>query len=155
MHLWQGHKIVALIFMLGALGLNSISRGEEIQDQRLGYTLRLPQGFVEDSRLLQGAHPDVVRTFSRGTLGDTPNFFAILVKRLRGTIGREPLKVSDFPPGFNGSWFKTTWQGFEVDGFEVPESRNGNSFVTFNVQIPLMREAIQISVFGPAARQGE
>ena len=47
------------------------------------------------------------------------------------------------------------WQGYDVDAFEFPEEVAGAAFLNYNVQIPLKREAIQLTIFGPAARKAE
>jgi hypothetical protein len=148
---FPSYLFFALVILCASPALSNVS----VQDTKLGYTFELPDGFVEDSRLLQGAHPDVVRAFSRGSFGDTKNFLVILVSRMHGTIGQEPINPSDMPAGFNGQCFKTPWQGFEIDVFEVVQSANGNEFVTYNSQIPLRREAIQIGLLGPAIRKAE
>jgi len=51
--------------------------------------------------------------------------------------------------------FLTTWQGFDIEGFEVLESVNGINIVTYNVQIPFKRQAIQVKLVGPADRKGK
>jgi hypothetical protein len=59
------------------------------------------------------------------------------------------------PPDFKGRLFTMPWQGFEVDGFEVPGLVGQTQTVTYNVQIPLKRAAIQIKPFGAADREAE
>jgi hypothetical protein len=47
------------------------------------------------------------------------------------------------------------WRGFDIPVFRVPEEIPGHQFVTFNAQVPLKPEAIQISIGGEAAREEE
>jgi hypothetical protein len=50
--------------------------------------------------------------------------------------------------------FTTNWQGFDVDGFEVPERLGEIETITYNVQIPLKkRAAIQLKLFGAVDRK--
>src|SRR5690606_13730000 len=46
--------------------------------------------------------------------------------------------------------FVTHWQGFEVDAVELSEKFLGVDVITYNVQIPLKRAAIQVKLCGPA-----
>ena len=57
------------------------------------------------------------------------------------------------PRDSNVKLFVTSWQGFEVDGFEVPENVDGIDTITYNVQIPLKNETIQVRLFGSADRE--
>lgn len=59
------------------------------------------------------------------------------------------------PSSFGGEIFTTSWQSFDVQGFEVPETVNGIDAITFNVQIPLKPKAVQIKLFGPITRKEE
>ncbi len=79
----------------------------------------------------------------------------LFIEKLGGTIGRERLKQEQLPPGFQGRLFTTKWQQFEVDGFEIPEQIGDVQAITYNVQIPLKRAAIQVKLFGPADREAE
>lgn len=77
----------------------------------------------------------------------------LFIETMRGVIGTERLKQQDMPPGFKGKIFVTTWQGFQVDGIEIPETVNGANLILYNVQIPLKAKAIQIRLLGPAERE--
>ncbi len=128
------------------------SRADTVADPKLGFTLKLPTDFVPRPDLV-GATPDIVHAFQYGEATEGEIAVLLLIEKLGGVIGRERLSSQDMPPGFNGDLFVTTWQGFEIDGFEVPESVNGVDAITYNVQIPLKREAIQVKLFGPVKRE--
>jgi hypothetical protein len=102
---------------------------------------------------LVGATPDVVHAFQYGEATEGEIAVLLLIEKLGGVIGRQRLREQDMPPGYHGDLFVTTWKGFEVDGFEVPESVSGVDVITYNVQFPLKREAIQVRLFGPANRE--
>lgn len=128
------------------------SRADTVTDPKLGFTLKLSADFVPRPDLI-GATPDIVHAFQYGEATEGEIAVLLLIQKLGGVIGRERLSKQDMPPGLNGDLFVTTWQGFEIDVFEVPESVNGVDAVTYNVQIPLKREAIQVKLFGPVERE--
>jgi hypothetical protein len=128
--------------------------GERVVDSARGFTLSLPDGFVPIPKPA-GASPDIAQTFVLGDQTDNELDIILFVEEMNGTLGRERLQLKDLPTGFEGRLFRAQWQGFEVDAFEVPENLGDIKMLTFNVQIPLKREAIQIRLFGPAAREAE
>lgn len=130
----------------------SQSRADTVTDPKLGFTLKLSSEFIPRPDLV-GATPDIVHAFQYGDATEDGIAVLLLIEKLGGVIGRERLKKQDLPPGFKGDLFVATWQGYEIDGFEVPEADNGINAITYNVQIPLKGEAIQIKLFGPADRE--
>lgn len=130
----------------------SQSHADTVSDPKLGFTLKLSSEFTRRPDLV-GATPDIVHAFEFGEAAEGEIAVLLLIAKLGGVIGRERLKKQDMPPGFKGELFVTTWQGFEIDGFEVPETANGIDAITYNVQIPLKSEAIQVKLFGPADRE--
>ena len=127
----------------------SESRADTVTDPTLGFTLKLSSDFMPRPDLV-GATPDIVHAFQYGETTDDGIAVLLLIEKLGGVIGGERLKKQDMPPRFTGKLFVTTWQGFEIDGVEVPETANGIDAITYNVQIPLKSEAIQVKLFGPA-----
>jgi hypothetical protein len=127
-------------------------RADTITDSNLGFTLNLPPGFVARPDLV-GAKPDIVHAFQFGEIKDGDVPVLLLIEKMGGVINRERLTKQNMPSGFNGELFGSTWQGFDVDGIKVAERVNGIDTVTYNVQIPLKREAIQVGLFGRADHQ--
>lgn len=127
--------------------------GETIVDNTLGFTLTLPDDFEPNDDLAAVA-PNAIHAFVLGDPSDDQVDVMLFIENLRGVIGRERL-AEKLPPGFQGRLFVTHWRGFEVEAFEIPEQVDGVEFVTYNVQIPLKRSAIQVRLFGPTARQPE
>lgn len=146
----------AVALLSGALFITPLrsTAAETIVDNERGFTLRLPDGFQPYPDLV-GATPNIIHAFVSGDPSDSELDIILFVEKMAGVIGRERLKPGDLPPGFHGRLFTAVWQGFEVDGFEVPEQLGEISTITYNVQIPLQRAAIQVKLFGPTARESE
>lgn len=131
----------------------SVDAGETVRDEARGFTLSLPDGFRPNAALSQV--PKVTHGFVYGDPDDTEPDIMLVIEEMRGTIGRERIKASDLPPGFDGRHFVTRWQGFDVDAFEVREAAGDVRYLTFNVQVPLRKAAIQVKLFGPEDREPE
>lgn len=141
-------------FFLLLLLLPSSALGETIVDDANGFTLKLPEGFVANAELKKAA-PNIIHAFVLGDSSDDELDIMLIIERLRGTLGRERLSDKDFPPGFKGRRFSAKWQGMDVDAFSVPEELGDLKTVTYNVQIPLKKAAIQIKLFGAVDRDKE
>jgi len=133
--------------------LTSLARNpgaERLQDAELGFALELPPGY----RAMPAASlPKVYRYgYLKPGVGE-PNS-VLMVKGLGGTLlPGEHLTVAQLPAGKNLTVVPFSWRGLAVDGIRVPEKADSGEYVTFNVQIPLKRQAIQISFGGPAASE--
>lgn len=149
--------ILLTTFAVGVLGsvlVQSRALAETVKDKQLGFTLELSDEFTPRPDLV-GATPDIVHVFQYGEFNEGEVPILLFIEKIGGTIGKERLKVEDFPEGFKGNLFVTKWQGFDVDGIEVPAEANGLDTITYNVQIPLKREAIQVKLLTPAGRAEE
>jgi hypothetical protein len=145
-------SVLVLAAVHSALNLfhpTQVSAGEIVKDEGRGFTLTLPDGFKASPEVLRNT-PGMAYVFVYGDPAEGQPIIVLFVEELRYTIGRERLTVKDMPPDFQGRIFRAHWQGFEVDGFEVPEQLGDIKTITYNVQIPLKRAAIQIKLFGPA-----
>jgi len=145
-------KSVALGVTL-ALAAVPLFAGETVSNQPLGFRLSVPDGFVQDPTKAQG---DIVFAFMRPAApGDKANS-GIMVSRMRGVIGREkidPKLMATKAPKVTVVTEK--WKDFEIEVTRVPEEFGALKVVTFNAQVPLKPEAIQISVVGETARENE
>jgi hypothetical protein len=128
--------------------------GETVVDNANGFTLKLPDGF-KSNRILAAMAPGMIHAFVLGDPADEETRILLFIEKMGGVLGRERLKPESMPPGFQGRLFTTKWQGFVVDAFEVPERSGELRTITYNVQIPLKRAAIQIKLGGPASREAE
>ncbi len=147
------HKQTAVHLAIAIFLVTRTSAAFDVHDNRNGFIINVPDGFKRVQ--LEGLPPDILHVFADGDVNDEQPDIMLFIERMGGVIGREPLNPDQMPPGFTGSLFKAKWKSFEVDGFEVPESSGGKDFITFNVQIPIKPNAIQLKVFGPAEKSQE
>jgi hypothetical protein len=142
-----GPAPVILIFALAAAG-----RAEQISDANLRFSMTIPEGF---ERMAQRPpdKPNWLYSFVKKESDGV--WFAIVVERMRGTIGRERLDPRDAPAGSHARLHTVRWQGFDIDAIEFPEETGGLSLVNIKAQVPVKPEAIQISVVGPRDRRDE
>lgn len=152
--IYRSINSLAALFILAMTLFANVSKAETVSDSVLGFTLNLPIGFTPRVDLI-GVTPDVFHAFEFGEAKDGEVAVVLLIETMRGTIGRERLGPQDMPPGFAGKMFTINWREFEIDGFEVPEEINGTKTITYNVQVPLKRSAVQIKLFGPVDRESE
>lgn len=144
--------LTAIILVLCVIKI--LAADETVQNSDYGFTLTVPEGFRPNAEIAAAA-PRILHAFVRGDPNDDQLDVMLIIEKMRRTIGREPLKPEDLPPGFQGRLFTTKWQGFDVEAFEVPEQLGEINTVTYNVQIPLKPVAIQVKLFGPADRKVE
>lgn len=136
------------------IGIQSSATAEELVDRQLDFTLQLPQRVVPRPDLV-GQTPDIVHAFELTPVDEDQYPIVLLIERMRGTLPNSRLKVTNRLLNTKLKLFTTTWQGFTLDATEVPENIEGVQTVTFNVQIPLKREAIQVRLFGLAEQSNE
>lgn len=136
------------------LQLISLVHAETIVDPKLGFTLELSPEFSEAPELVE-ANPAVVHAFRYGETPEDEIPVFLMIQKLNGYIRQERITEEHLPEGFAGKMIDAQWQGFEVDAFEVPEVMNGVDVLTYNVQIPLKTNGIQVMLFGPADRADE
>lgn len=127
-------------------------RADTVTDVVLGFSLTLPDEFVPRPDLVD-ATPAIAHAFQFGAPADNEPATLLLIEKLGGVLDRKRLDKQDMPLGFKGEVFVIDWQEIEIDGFEVPDTANGVDTITYNVQIPLKGEAIQVVMYGPASRQ--
>jgi hypothetical protein len=139
--------------MILAVAAVPLFAGETVSNQPLGFRLSVPDGFVQDPTKARG---DILFAFMRPAApGDKANS-GIMVSRMRGVMGREkidPKLIATKAPKITVVTEK--WKDFEIEVTRVPEEFGPVKVVTFNAQVPLKPEAIQISVVGETARENE
>jgi hypothetical protein len=136
-----------------ALAATPLTAGETVSDQQLGFRLTVPDGFVSAPDRVQGK---VIYAFQHPPAGNQKVGTFIAVSRLGGVLGREkldPREASARGPGFALSSEK--WKDFDIEVFRVPEQIGDLKLLTFNAQVPLKPEAIQIAVIGEAGQEEE
>jgi hypothetical protein len=146
--------IGVLVCAIIALAASPVCAGEKVVDPDLGFTLTLPDGF-KVHRDRTGAPERIAHAFILGDPNDEAVDILLLVQTMRGTIGPERIRRENLAPGFQGRVFTEVWKGHVVDVVTVPETIGDHQTVTFNVQVPLKKAAIQLMLFGPAERDAE
>lgn len=122
-----------------------------VADAELGFSFDLPEGF---EALAPAAKPPKYRhAFARAVSGEPSR--VILVEALGGTLPKKRLSPQDIAARKSISLLSFNWRGLEVDGVRVPEKLQDTDYLTFNVQIPLRPQAIQIGFGGPAESESQ
>jgi len=148
----QSFKFVSTGIVL-ALAAAHLNAGEVVSHPQLGLRLSVPDGFVQDPDRVQG---QVVYAFQRPPAGEQKLGTFIVVSRLGGVLGREkldPREVASKSP--NVSLTNEKWKGFDLEVFRVPEQAGELRLLTFNAQVPLKPEAVQVAVIGEAGGEAE
>jgi hypothetical protein len=143
---------VVLVCILAAAEFAPGVAGEVVADGEFGFRLTIPDGFVKVPDKVQG---DVLYAFMRPPAGDAKMGTVILVSRLRGVLGREKIAKQMAAKNPQIAVLEERWQEFDIEVFRVPEQVGDLKVVTFNAQVPLKPEAVQIGVFGEATRDNE
>ncbi len=133
------------------LASSSVQAGEPIADRERGFTWSVPDGFRPAPQVIQ-QNPKIIHAFSYSDPGSERPVMVLYMTKLGGVLGRERLSMAKMSPGFKGTVLSMRWRDFEVDAVEVPEA---GGTITFNAQVPLKREAVQVSMVGPSGRRAE
>jgi hypothetical protein len=148
----QRLKCILLCVLLTLTAVPLVA-GETVSDQQRGFRVTVPDGFVPDAEKVQGA---VIHAFQRPPAADQKFGTLILISRLDGVLDRkkiDPKMLAEKGPQVTIVTEK--WKEFDIECFRVPEQAGGLQLVTFNAQVPLKPEAIQIAVGGEAAKENE
>lgn len=122
-----------------------------LRDAELRFSLDVPPGFEPQSG--QRPDPKMKHVFLRPDSEGVPR--VLIVSGLGGTLPRKRMQAQDLPKGSMATLLSFNWRGVEVDAFRVPEQMGETVFLTFNVQLPLRPQAIQLGVGGPAEAEDE
>src|SRR6266550_2546982 len=76
----------------------------------------------------------------------------LLVARMHGVLPREAMRQEDVPANTQVVSFK--WKGFDVSGLKTLTTQAGQPVFVLVAQVPLRKEAVQLSVAGPADQAG-
>jgi hypothetical protein len=142
-----------LLGMALILAAAPLVAGETVSNQKLGLHLSVPDGFVEVPDKVQGV---VLFAFRRPALDGEKVGTFVLISRLGGVLSRDKIDpkviVARAP---HVTIVPEKWKDLEIEVSRVPERMGRLDVLTFNAQVPLEPEAIQISVLGEAAREDE
>ncbi len=129
-----------------------VCAADTFRDPQLGFTFEVPGGFEPEHQPVFDL-PGILCTFSRPATGEGQIKTFLFIKRLKGVIGPERMSPELAPPHVKLT--TTRWQGYVLDVFEVSETVDGVAILTCNVQVPLKKAAVQLSVVGPAEQGPE
>src|SRR6184192_4226363 len=118
----------------------------QVRDAELGYSLILPEGFTDFPAAR--SQKDIVESWSEATPVSAGGPLVLLVARMHGTLSREAMRQEDVPTNTQVVSFK--WKGFDVGGLKTLTTQAGQPVFVLVAQVPLRKEAVQLSVAGPA-----
>jgi hypothetical protein len=124
-----------------------------LKDDKLGLALDIPEGFAEFPAGKQIQRADHV--FVKGDTTDRELDLLFSVSALPAALSKARLQPGAVSGKTNVTVRTFNWRGLEVDGLVVSENLLGTPFTTFNIQLPTLPRAVQISLAGPTARQAE
>ena len=118
----------------------------QVRNAELGYSLTLPDGFTDFPEAR--SQKDGVDAWTEATPVSANGAMVLLVARMHGSLPREAMRQEEVPPNTQVVSFK--WKGFDVSGLKTLTSQEGKPVFVLLAQVPLRREAVQLSVAGPA-----
>jgi len=121
----------------------------QVRNAELGYTLALPEGFTDFPEAR--AQKDVVDAWSETAPASANGALVLLVARMHGVLPREAMRQEDVPANTQLVSFK--WKGFDVGGLKTLTTQAGQPVFVLVAQVPLRKEAVQLSVAGPADQE--
>ena len=139
--------VYSFVFLLFC---SMVHANETVNDEKLGFSMELPDGFKKYQSF---ANSDKTILYA-WILGNPSDEYADIIVFVRGLNGpplrQEYYSLNQLPKDFKGKLLRVKWNKFKLNGFEIPENINGVSYITYNIQIPLKKEPVQISIFGTA-----
>src|SRR5216117_2944344 len=118
----------------------------QVRNAELGYSLILPEGFTDFPAAR--SQKDIVESWSEATAVSAGGPLVLLVARMHGTLSREAMRQEDVPANTQVVSFK--WKRFDVSGLKTLTTQAGQPVFVLVAQVPLRKEAVQLSVAGPA-----
>jgi hypothetical protein len=128
---------------------------KQIRERRMQprFTVAVPSAFAEFPAGMQ--QPNILHSFIKGDPTDQIPDIVCLVENLGGTI-RKNDDLSGFAAARpNVTILKEEWKGHRIDVFRVQEDLQGTQVVTFNAQVPVLPQAVQVKMIGLMDRENE
>ena len=135
---------VMLFLLVAATAVES-----QVRNAELGYSLTLPEGFTDFPAAR--SQKDIVDSWSETAPASANGALVLLVARMHGVLPREAMRQEDVPANTQVVSFK--WKGFDVGGLKTLTTQAGQPVFVLVAQVPLRKEAVQLSVAGPADQQ--
>jgi hypothetical protein len=121
----------------------------QVKNAEFGYSLTLPEGFTDFPEAR--SQKDVVDAWTEATPASANGAMVLFVARMHGTLPHEAMRQEDVPANTQVVSFK--WKGFDVSGLKTLTSQGGKRVFVLVAQVPLRKEAVQLSVGGPADQE--
>ena len=134
-----------LLFLLMA----ATAARSQVRNAELGYSLTLPEGFTDFPAAR--SQKDVVDAWTETAPASANGALVLLVARMHGVLPREALRQEDVPANTQVVSFK--WKGFDVSGLKTLTTQAGQPVFVLVAQVPLRKEAVQLSVAGPVDQE--
>jgi hypothetical protein len=144
--------VLAFCVLTLQLSAANVVFGEKITDKALGFTLHIPSDFVARPELA-ASQPDMVYAFVSQQKDEDDFPEVCMIEKLGGTLPPGGFDGKKMAARLNAEHFATTWQGHQVDAFIMRQPVNGIDTVTYMIQIPLRRQAIQLHLLGLASEK--
>jgi hypothetical protein len=130
-----------------------VSQATELVDHQFGFMVTIPDAFQD---FPPGKNrPDVLYSFIRPSANGKKNV-NIIIDRMNGTIDHKPMPPeaieavrTTFPAESTVGVCRRKWKGYTVEGIEGTLPLGNIKVISRQVQIPLRREAVQLTVAGP------
>lgn len=147
-------RSVLLTLALMALPLSAA----ELRDPFFGFTTRIPESFQKFSPLHLRYPKRIDHCYLLGDPKDDQPDVMLAIHGLGGTLTQEQMSlrgVESFASGFRFTKEEVTWKDLDLPLYTGRGVLNQIDLVTVAVQVPLQRQAIQITAAGPAHRYYE
>jgi hypothetical protein len=118
-----------------------------VNDAELGFSFEVPEGYKSSFKPPQGFRHAYVK--SGGAAGND----VLGVKPLGGKLPHARLKAENLPLNNSAKLIPLSWRGLDINASQVLETLSTGNYLTFNAQIPLRTQAIQLMLVGPAQRE--
>lgn len=122
----------------------------QASNTELNYRITVPPGFIEFSEA-RATNPDIVDCWAERPSPAVPPLLVMCVVRMRGVLPREAIKREEVPAG--SQLVSYPWREFQIQGLRTEDAQNGDSVVALVAQVPLRREAIQLTFAGSVGQE--
>jgi hypothetical protein len=116
-----------------------------VEDTELGFSMALLEGYS----LPPGTGPEEKHHYKRKFMTEPTRI--IEVKKFDGGVSRHLASAENFPPPAAGHTSESAvfdWRGRKVGGTRCVDTTKNPAYLTFNIVIPLRKQAIVVTVGG-------
>ena len=140
-------RVIPCLMLLLLVSASAVE--SQVRNAELGCSLTMPEGFTDFPAAR--SQKDVVDAWTETAPVSANGALVLLVARMHGVLPREALRQEDVPANTQVVGFK--WKGFDVSGLKTLTTQAGQPVFVLVAQVPLRKEAVQLSVAGPADQE--